>query len=138
TSQPSSQTVDEGDPVSFSVSATFANDFQWRRNGTPIPGATSSTFNIGSATPADDGVYTVAVTNDCDTVISNGATLTVTPAPSDCLADVNGNGVADPGDFNAWVIAFNNQAPECDQNGDGNCDPSDFNAWVLNFNAGCP
>ncbi|MEO1535948.1 MAG: NF038122 family metalloprotease, partial [Planctomycetota bacterium] len=98
TSQPSSQTVDEGDPVSFSVSATFANDFQWRRNGTPIPGATSSTFNIGSVTPADDGVYTVAVTNDCDTVISNGATLTVTPAPSDCLADVNGNGVAGIGD----------------------------------------
>ncbi|MEO0608831.1 MAG: GC-type dockerin domain-anchored protein [Planctomycetota bacterium] len=55
-----------------------------------------------------------------------------------CLADVNGNGVADPGDFNAWILAFNNQDPACDQNGDGLCNPGDFNAWILNFNAGCP
>ncbi|MEL6795420.1 MAG: GC-type dockerin domain-anchored protein [Planctomycetota bacterium] len=61
-----------------------------------------------------------------------------TPDEVVCLADVNGNGVADPGDFNAWILAFNNQAPECDQNGDGNCNPGDFNAWILNFNAGCP
>ncbi|MEO1535031.1 MAG: GC-type dockerin domain-anchored protein [Planctomycetota bacterium] len=55
----------------------------------------------------------------------------------DCLADVNGDGVANPADFNAWVIAFNNQTPECDQNGDGLCNPADFNAWVINFNDGC-
>ncbi|MEO1535859.1 MAG: GC-type dockerin domain-anchored protein [Planctomycetota bacterium] len=54
-----------------------------------------------------------------------------------CLADVNGDGVANPADFNAWVIAFNNQAPECDQNGDDLCNPADFNAWVINFNDGC-
>ncbi|MEO1534664.1 MAG: integrin alpha [Planctomycetota bacterium] len=52
-------------------------------------------------------------------------------------ADVDCDGKCTPADFNAWVIAFNNQAPACDQNGDGLCDPSDFNAWVLNFNAGC-
>ncbi|MEO1717520.1 MAG: GC-type dockerin domain-anchored protein [Planctomycetota bacterium] len=55
-----------------------------------------------------------------------------------CLADVNGNGVADPGDFNAWILAFNTQGPGCDQNGNGLCEPGDFNAWILNFNAGCP
>ncbi|MEO0632468.1 MAG: GC-type dockerin domain-anchored protein, partial [Planctomycetota bacterium] len=53
-------------------------------------------------------------------------------------ADTNENGVVDPGDFNAWVIAFNAQSPLCDQNGDGLCDPSDFNAWVINFNSGAP
>ncbi|MEM9662174.1 MAG: reprolysin-like metallopeptidase [Planctomycetota bacterium] len=77
------------------------------------------TFN----SPSDPTMPYMAVVSDCG---------------SDCLADVNGNGVADPGDFNAWVIAFNNQAPECDQNGDGLCNPGDFNAWVINFNAGCP
>ncbi|MEL7482759.1 MAG: GC-type dockerin domain-anchored protein [Planctomycetota bacterium] len=56
---------------------------------------------------------------------------------TDCPADVNGDGDVNPADFNAWVIAFNNQAPECDQNGDGFCNPADFNAWVLNFNNGC-
>ncbi|MEO1716743.1 MAG: GC-type dockerin domain-anchored protein [Planctomycetota bacterium] len=58
--------------------------------------------------------------------------------PCDNPADVNGDGELNPADFNAWVLAFNNQAPECDQNGDSLCNPGDFNAWVLNFNAGCP
>ena len=138
TSQPSSQAVNEGDPVSFSVSATDAVSFQWRKNGSPIGGATSSTFNIASAVPGDAGVYTVAVTNACDTVISNGASLTIEPAPSDCPPDTNGDGLVTPADFNAWILAFNAQAPECDQNGDGLCTPADFNAWILNFNAGCP
>jgi hypothetical protein len=56
----------------------------------------------------------------------------------DCgLADTNNDGVLSPADFNAWILAFNNNAPECDQNGDGVCSPSDFNAWILNYNAGC-
>ncbi|MEO1718024.1 MAG: spondin domain-containing protein [Planctomycetota bacterium] len=55
----------------------------------------------------------------------------------ECDADVNADGALTPGDFNAWVLAFNSQADACDQNGDGQCTPGDFNAWVLNFNAGC-
>ncbi len=54
-----------------------------------------------------------------------------------CLADVNGDGIISPQDFNAWIAAYNAQAPECDQNGDGICAPQDFNAWVANYNAGC-
>ena len=53
-------------------------------------------------------------------------------------ADTNGDGEVSPADFNAWIVAFNNQAPECDQNGDGLCTPADFNAWIANFNQGCP
>ncbi|MEL6499215.1 MAG: GC-type dockerin domain-anchored protein [Planctomycetota bacterium] len=56
----------------------------------------------------------------------------------DCVADTNNDGELTPGDFNAWVLAFNNQTAECDQNGDGLCTPGDFNAWILNFNTGCP
>ncbi|MEO1717459.1 MAG: GC-type dockerin domain-anchored protein [Planctomycetota bacterium] len=52
-------------------------------------------------------------------------------------ADTNNDGQVTPADFNAWVLAFNSQAPECDQNADGQCTPADFNAWVLNFNSGC-
>ncbi|MEO1534482.1 MAG: carbohydrate-binding protein, partial [Planctomycetota bacterium] len=54
-----------------------------------------------------------------------------------CPADTNGDGSLTPADFNAWVLAFNTQADECDQNDDNDCNPADFNAWVLNFNAGC-
>ncbi|MEL6497273.1 MAG: GC-type dockerin domain-anchored protein [Planctomycetota bacterium] len=57
--------------------------------------------------------------------------------PFICPADANGDGDVTPADFNAWVLAFNNQAPTCDQNDDGLCTPADFNAWVLNFNNGC-
>lgn len=56
---------------------------------------------------------------------------------AECVADVNGDGFANPADFNAWVLAFNTQGPGCDQNGNGICEPADFNAWVLNFNTGC-
>jgi hypothetical protein len=55
----------------------------------------------------------------------------------DCPADTNNDGVVSPQDFNAWIVAFNNQAPECDQNGDGLCSPQDFNAWIVNYNNGC-
>lgn len=57
--------------------------------------------------------------------------------PSDCLADVNGDGLVTPADFTAWINAFNNNLPQCDQNSDNACTPSDFTAWIANFNAGC-
>ncbi|MEO1479113.1 MAG: GC-type dockerin domain-anchored protein, partial [Bacteroidota bacterium] len=55
-----------------------------------------------------------------------------------CLPDVNGDGIVNPGDFNAWVIAFNNGSPLADQNRDDEVSPDDFNAWVFNYNTGCP
>lgn len=57
---------------------------------------------------------------------------------TDCAADVNGDGVLSPADFSAWIDAFNNDLPGCDQNADGSCTPADFTAWIANFNAGCP
>ena len=60
-----------------------------------------------------------------------------------CPADVNGDGVADPADFTAWLACFNDpmSAPYCDNadvNNDGTIDPADFTAWLASFNAGCP
>ncbi|MEM9661510.1 MAG: choice-of-anchor tandem repeat NxxGxxAF-containing protein [Planctomycetota bacterium] len=66
---------------------------------------------------------------------SYGAVVVSELAP--CIADTNGDGQLAPNDFNAWILAFNNQSPACDQNGDGDCRQNDFNAWILNFNAGC-
>jgi PKD repeat protein len=83
-SQPVSQSVYEGDPVQFSVTATNETDpvlgYQWRRNEVDIPGATGSTFSISSAVPADEGNYTVAVTNAGGRTISYPAVLAVAPA----------------------------------------------------------
>ncbi|MEO0630650.1 MAG: reprolysin-like metallopeptidase, partial [Planctomycetota bacterium] len=55
-------------------------------------------------------------------------TADVSDCGGECPADTNNDGELTPADFNAWVVAFNAQAPECDQNADGLCNPSDFNA----------
>jgi hypothetical protein len=61
----------------FSVDATGTGPltYEWRKNGTPIPGATSATLQITPVTTNDQGTYTVAVTNPAGTVISSGANL---------------------------------------------------------------
>ena len=81
-SQPVSQSVFEGDPVSFSVSAESALplSYQWRKNEVPIAGGTGSAFTVSSAALADAGTYTVAVANTSGRTISFGAVLSVAPA----------------------------------------------------------
>jgi hypothetical protein len=92
-------------------------------------------FDADSAPESVDaalGMFKQGAVNSYDVPGQGPAALTV-----DCLADVNGDGSVTPTDFTAWVNAFNNNLPECDQNGDGSCTPTDFTAWVANFNAGC-
>ena len=82
--QPGSVSVDAGDSASLSVTATGtpAPTYQWSLNGTPIAGATMSTYAILSATAADAGDYTVAVTNSAGTALSDSAVVTVLTGPS--------------------------------------------------------
>lgn len=54
-----------------------------------------------------------------------------------CPADVNGDGLQTPTDFNAWILAYNRRDPLADQNYDGEITPADFSAWLLNWNLGC-
>lgn len=82
--QPQSQTVNEGDPVTFFVTLSAGTNptYQWFRNGSPISGATSDSYTIPATTVADDGdSFSVDVTNTLGTVSSNAAVLTVTPTP---------------------------------------------------------
>lgn len=65
-------------------------------------------------------------------------TVLLTPGDGGgCSADVNSDGVLDPSDFTAWILAYNSNAPECDQNGDGECLSSDFSAWIHGYSQGC-
>ena len=80
TTQPvSSQTVCVGQPASFSVVAFSGSSFQWKKNGTNIPGATSSSLTINSVISSDAATYTVAVITCGNTVTSNNSVLTVNP-----------------------------------------------------------
>ncbi len=76
-----------------------------------------------------------------EAVNANGST-TSTPGVASFTtvggADQNGDGLATPADFNAWVLNFNGGNALADVNNDGSLTPADFNAWILAFNAGCP
>lgn len=89
-SQPVDQSVDSGDPASFSVSATGipAPTYQWKHGGTNLVGETNATLNIASAQAADDGEYTVEVSNAAGTVVSEIATLTVALPTAPIMGDV--------------------------------------------------
>lgn len=79
TSQPQSQTVYVGRSVTFTVSATGATSYQWRRNNVDITGATAASYTIASVGTADNGAsFTAAVRNASGTTVSTAAVLTVT------------------------------------------------------------
>jgi glucose/arabinose dehydrogenase len=69
-----------GQSVTFTVSAsgTPPLSYQWQRNGTNIPGATSSSYTINSVQISDDGAnFRAVVTNSFGNATSNSAQLTV-------------------------------------------------------------
>ncbi|MGP1271862.1 MAG: GC-type dockerin domain-anchored protein [Phycisphaerales bacterium] len=102
---------------------------------TADPGPTTD-FISWTPTEAEIGEYFYTCTIASHPAMTGK--IVVIAADEPCLADTNGNGVADPGDFTAWVTAFNaGDVPVADQNQNGVLDPGDFTAWVVNFNAGC-
>ncbi len=77
--QPVSLVVTNTQAAAFSVTASGvpAPTYQWYFNNGPIGGATSSTYNIASATSANTGTYKVIVSNAAGSVTSSNATLIV-------------------------------------------------------------
>jgi hypothetical protein len=82
TAGPSHRAVCAGNSTTFSVSATGGGlQYQWYFKGVAIPGANAASYTIPVVTPADDGLYTVAVSNLCGSVLSGNAFLTVQTPP---------------------------------------------------------
>jgi len=80
TNQPVGTALNLG--ASYVLSATAAGkpapNYQWYLNGSPIAGATSSTYTIVSASATDAGIYTVIASNSAgDSVTSTGAAVAV-------------------------------------------------------------
>ena len=82
--QPQDQTVPEGVPVTFAVTARGnpTPTLQWLRNDIALPGATNSDYVIGAAALADSGArFSViaqnVVSNATRSVTSSSALLTV-------------------------------------------------------------
>jgi hypothetical protein len=84
TTQPANASVNAGQTATFSVVATGSGTlaYQWRKNGTDITGATSSSYTTPATITADNGAqFTVVVSNAFGSVTSTAATLTVAAPP---------------------------------------------------------
>ena len=79
TRQPFDQTVNMGARVLLPVTATGSPPltYQWLQDGAPVAGGTGSTLSIGSATRANNGSYTVQVSNLGGGTLSSNALLKV-------------------------------------------------------------
>jgi glucose/arabinose dehydrogenase len=85
TTQPSDQTVSQGQSATFSVVANGSPTllYQWQRNQVNISGATSSSYTLPSTVFADNGAkFRVVVSNESGNATSNEATLTVNAPPA--------------------------------------------------------
>jgi len=80
---PQSETVHAGRSASFGVRASTVGQvrYQWRFEGSDIPGATNVSWTITNVQPRDSGAYSVAVTDNNGSVVSDPAFLSVVPTP---------------------------------------------------------
>jgi autotransporter-associated beta strand protein len=87
---PASQIVPVGQSAAFKVIAGGQTpQYQWRRNGNPISGATNATYSIPATATGQDGSYDVVVTNGFSSTTSSVATLTFYTPKSLVWAGVN-------------------------------------------------
>lgn len=59
--------------------AAPAPQYQWRKNGVPIAGATNATLRLERVAMGDDGIYTAVASNASGETLSNSALLVVLP-----------------------------------------------------------
>ena len=79
--QPQSQTNFAGSTVSFSVGcqSVLPLSYQWRLEGTNLPGATANPLVLPNVTLGQAGNYSVLITNSAGTATSSNALLALLP-----------------------------------------------------------
>ncbi len=82
TTQPVAQTVSVGGTATFSVVATGSPTlhYQGKKGGADIANATGATLTLSNVQTTDAGTYTIVVSNNANSVTSDGAVLTVNAA----------------------------------------------------------
>jgi hypothetical protein len=159
---PAAITLNYGDPLTLlpSVTGTQLINYQWSKDGAPLPNATIVGYYRPNATMADSGRYTLTATNSVGTTTSAIVTVTVKTGTS---VDFNGDGKADlfwsntyNGDRYLWqmnggsvasnsfvgTISADWSATTADFNGDGKSDllwsnsaNGDRYLWLMNGGA---
>ncbi len=97
------------------------NEYQWYKNNSAIPGATSKEYTISNAAEADAGVYKLLATNSTITGINiyrNDLTLTVSQSENTCgVSEIEKQALIDL--YNAtdganWTNSWDLTTPVCD------------------------
>ncbi len=113
TTQPQSQTNYIGSSATFTVGAsgTAPLSYQWRLNGSPIGGATSSSYTRSNLQTNDAGNYSVVVTNSAGSATSANAALTMLVPTADVAVLCSGPANAPPGASLNYTITVTNLGP---------------------------
>ncbi|MFN0012185.1 MAG: CARDB domain-containing protein [Phycisphaerales bacterium] len=84
TTQPTDASLCEGGSFALSVATGGGTpvQYQWRRNGSNIGGATAATYTVNNATVAASGQYDVVVTNACSSVTCTPVQVSVAAPPA--------------------------------------------------------
>jgi hypothetical protein len=138
TDQPDDAEICDGGMIMLSVAASAAGNpslsYQWRKDGHDITGATFAMLHIMPAGADDAGEYDCVVSNQCVSVTSTAATVSVVQC---CPADFNGDMQVDFFDYLDFAVAFDAEDPMADFNGDMQVDFFDYLDFAMAFDAGC-
>lgn len=148
--QPVGDTVAQGALVNLSVTAAVGSlSYAWHKDGSPLAdgatghgstlnGAMTAVLTISNAQPADSGDYTCRVSNECRSLFSDAATLTV--APPLCPGDANGDSAVNSADLSVLLAQFGTSVgvgAGADFNSDGMVNAADLSVLLANFGSGC-
>ncbi|MFG0251888.1 MAG: M12 family metallo-peptidase [Phycisphaerales bacterium JB038] len=132
--QPQSAAVCPGLPVVFvaNVSSSHPITYQWWKDGVELPGETGSQLVILEASVDDVGAYSLAVSNGCETVFSDEATLSI----DTLLGDLTLDGWVNQDDL-GFLLAYYEHSDGGDIDGDGDTDQSDLGLLLMNYGQTC-
>lgn len=131
-----------GETVQLTVDASAMGipTYKWQRDaidlvdGGSISGANTDTLTITGASVADDGIYTVVITDPCGASTSTGALVAIA-----CAADINLDGSTNAADFTILAASFGTPSgatrAQGDLTGDGAVNAADF--VILAGDFGC-
>jgi hypothetical protein len=98
TAQPADLNLAPGETATLAITATGENlSFQWKKNGTPLPGATRTSYTIPQTAAADTGMYSVTVSGPGGSAESRAAVLTVATGGSSRLVNLSTRGFVPAG-----------------------------------------